>query len=275
MQANRIFVIPLGYDQSGELVQGAKALCEKLSSKGQKVAYLPQGKRDGLGASGQELLDGLDTEENVGVYILGHHGREISGLGNHTPAEVAKVITDLGFKHLRKLCLVACRLDTAEPAANIAFAAGERLDKQASLIKEAAHLKDKNTKLAGQREQQAKDAQTNAQASFMGQLASGLAASGLRPMIAGWDSFVTVCYAGNKAIKDFAGANVEANQGRKVFSESKSLGGGGPYLFGSPKDGEDVRTSKRPHKVVVRWALEDGKGVLVRADEGWSDKQRG
>lgn len=281
MKANRIFVIPLGYDQSGELLDGAKALCRKLESNGQRVACIPQGKKDNPGATGKDLLDGLDAEEDIGVYILGHHGREISGLGNHTPAEVTKIITDLGFKHIRKLCLVACRLDTPEHAANIKFAAGERLDKQASLIEQAATLREKSTKLvdqreqqkitklADQREQQAKDAQINAQASFMGQLASGLAGSGLRPMIAGWDSFVTVCYAGNKAIKDFDGADVEANNGRKVFEESKN------YLFGNPKDDEAVRTSKRPHKVVVRWEVEDGKGVLVRADEGWSDKQRG
>lgn len=269
MKANRIFVIPLGYDQSGELLDGAKALCQKLGSKGQNVACIPQGKKDHPGATGKELLDNLDAEEDIGVYILGHHGREISGLGNHTPAEVAKIIIDLGFKHIRKLCLVACRLDTPEPAAKIDFAAGERLDKQVSLIGQAAHMKTKNPEMSTQLEKQASDAQLNAQASFMGQLATGLAASGLRPMIAGWDSFVTVCYAGNKAIKGFDGTNVAANNGRKVFEESKN------YLFGNPKDGEAVRTRKRPHKVVVRWENKDGQDVLVRADEGWSDKHRG
>ena len=80
MKANKIFVITLGSDQGGELSKGSMALYTRLISKGSGrsgVAYVPHGVK--VSAIGAELFDDLDSEEDIGVYILGHHGMEVRG----------------------------------------------------------------------------------------------------------------------------------------------------------------------------------------------------
>jgi hypothetical protein len=277
MRAKRIFVITLGFDTSGELINGAKSLANRmLSHAADGVAFIrvtshQNWQVDLETRQRKNPFEGIDTEQDIGVYLIGHHGGRppTVGIGGYTAENVVALLTHMGFTHIRKLCLLACFIDehnTTEPGA------ARHLKQEASKRERIGNVKEGPTKefaIKGLTDQMEK-LQNTAQASYMGTLAKLLAAAGIKPMIAGWDSFVTVAYPENVTIPKDSVFRAPENDGRKVVA-SRGAYQKGLFVFASPKDKEEVK--KDYSKTVVRWEQNpDGGGKLVLVPDGWSDK---
>ncbi|HWX77553.1 MAG TPA: hypothetical protein VNY32_08750 [Candidatus Acidoferrales bacterium] len=277
MRANKLFVITIGFDTSQELLLGAKSLYDRLvitkrATTGEValVKVLSISETTGVNwkvISGESALKNLDSDEDLGVYLIAHHGREIRDLGGATAKEVALTLSAIGFKHIRKLCLVACNLDLVDGV-------GEALSKEFNNKATYDRFKDdpNKKKLAALRLQQSIDAQQAAQSSFIGSLAKELAQKGMKPMIAGWDTFITVCFPNHPVLKTSPGIKMADNDtGRKIIMER---GQNKPYIYANPQGPDEAKPDSPRHKVVVRWIGESGTGVVATVADGWSDKNR-
>lgn len=294
MKAKRIYIITVGFDTSGELLKGAEALYDRvLTTKRAQVVALLSLKHLGAVKFGEPTYkfgvadpEGLAAETDVGVYVMGHHGLGTPGVGNLTPEQLSAGLVAAGFKSIRKLCLVACKIavDGEDVKKQLGIEEKQRrtvtyqTDKQVGFAaaqneQAAAHA----GKLASDAKANANNAQMAVQRAFLGNLAMHLAAAGMRPMIAGWDSFITVCYADHAVVKKAPLANQQAQvdlpeaRGRKIFAPNTNKQS--TYGFARPGDGETAL--KGPSKVIIQWQG-DGADAKVMAvgPEGWSDKNR-
>lgn len=281
MRAAKIFVITVGSDSSGELQKGAKALFRRLQMGGHAasvslvhVSKYTNGRIEHKYALGDaEDKEALANEADVGVYIVGHHGREISGVGDYTPEQLARALIAMGFRHIRKLCILACRIAGDDEVR-------KHLSNYEKGMKTVAYQeKAGNTQLAQQGQTKADTAQENLQRTYLGDLSKQLAGAGMMPKIAGWDSFVTICYGKNPIAKEPEVAQhmklaLAENKGRKVVAPN-AYGKQAHYYAATPKEGEEPAPVGKTNKVIIQWHGDAQAGKVVAiTQEGWSDKNR-
>lgn len=168
---------------------------------------------------------------DVGVYIIGNYYKALGTLESLLPAALARMLKEMEFESIRKICLVAC---------NTAAVPKQNSGEQPFLHK------------------------------FCEELAKSDPPPSLRPMIAGWESYVDIAVPGTVRRKvgtqtAFSDGELKEHSGGKMIQYQHK-----PDLYGFAKLHSN-ENAKLKH--VVQFKHGSVAPVDLLQPGGWSDKQ--
>jgi hypothetical protein len=246
MKAKHILVFWVGphVADGGEAKTGAKKLYLRLvtEKKAHEVQLIrvPQGATAIANLRCDELTTCVPCTHDEGgtaIYIISHHtpfGFPIADFGGILASTFATLIRDYvaagELEPVTKIALLACRAATPPVAMPNVFPLID-LDNPFAPFPTSAPATSSASASSS-----AAPVVTTDDGSLLQRFCKELAYLGIKPKIAGWESFVTVCYEANPALK--AGAKLPEFTGRKSSRDKKR-----------PTDANDRMASKK----IVQW----------------------